>query len=109
MKRKSLLVTILIALVLAVSSLVVPARAQDNTVTLTYWHSHSDAETAQLAKLIAMFEQDNPGIKIQPTQYAYNDFQKALLTAIAGGTAPDVARMDIVWVPQFAQQGALLQ
>lgn len=78
-------------------------------VTVRYWHTHSDAETAQLDKVIAAFEAANPGIKIEATRYAYNDFKTALTTAIAGGDVPDVARMDIVWVPQFASQGALMQ
>lgn len=106
MKRKSLLVLSLFVLALALSAVVV--HAQD-VVTITYWNTHSDPEKAQLDKLIAMFEADNPGIKIESTQYAYNDFKQALLTAIAGGEAPDTIRMDIGWVPQFAQQEALLQ
>jgi multiple sugar transport system substrate-binding protein len=96
------------AFALAASFSATPTHAAD-VVTINYWHTHSAPEEAQLNKLIAMFEQDNPNIKIQETAYAYNDFQKALLTSIAGGQAPDAVRMDIVWVPQFAQQGALLQ
>ncbi len=107
MKRTALLVLSL--LVVAAFGLTAAAVSAQDAVTITYWHTNSDSETEQLTKLIAMFEAENPGIKVEQTQYAYNDFQQALLTAIAGGTAPDVARMDIVWVPQFAQQGALLQ
>src|SRR5579864_6128635 len=108
MKRKSLIVLVLALALVFAGGIAAPAHAAD-VVTITYWHTHSAPEEAQLTKLIAMFEQDNPNIKVQDTVYAYNDFQKALLTAIAGGQAPDVVRMDIVWVPQFAQQGALLQ
>lgn len=78
-------------------------------VTIRYWHTMSDAESAQLDKVIAAFETANPGITVEATRYAYNDFKAALLTAITGGDAPDTARMDIVWVPEFASQGALMQ
>jgi multiple sugar transport system substrate-binding protein len=78
-------------------------------VTVRYWHTHSDAETAQLDKVIAAFEAANPGITIEATRYASADFQTALTTAIAGGDVPDTARVDIAWVPQFAAQGALMQ
>ena len=78
-------------------------------VTIRYWHTHNDAESAQLDKVIAAFEAANPGITVQATRYAYSDFKAALTTAIAGGDVPDVVRMDIVWVPQFASQGALTQ
>src|SRR6185503_4876881 len=78
-------------------------------VTLQYWHTHSDPETAQLDKVIAAFEAANPGITVETTRYAYNDYKTALLTAISGGTVPDVARLDIAWVSEFADQGALVQ
>jgi len=54
-------------------------------VTIQYWHTHSDPETAQLDKVIAAFEAANPGIKVEPTRYAYNDYKTALLTAISSG------------------------
>jgi multiple sugar transport system substrate-binding protein len=78
-------------------------------VTITYWHTMSDPETAQLENVIAAFEAANPGITIEATRYAYNDFKPALLTFLAGGEAPDTARLDIAWVPEFADQGALMQ
>lgn len=86
-----------------------PPTAAPEPVTISYWHTMSDPETAQLEKVVAAFEADNPGIKVATTRYAYNDFQPALLTALAGDSAPDTARLDIAWVPQFADQGALLQ
>lgn len=87
----------------------VPPTATPEPVTLTYWHTMSDPETAQLEKVIAAFEAENPGIQIKTTRYAYNDFKSALLTALAGGSGPDTARLDIAWVPEFADQEALLQ
>lgn len=80
--------------------------AQD-TVTVQYWHTMSDPETEKLEEMIAVFEEANPGITIEASRYAYNDFKEALLTSLAGGEAPDAARLDIVWVPEFAELGAL--
>ena len=78
-------------------------------VTLQYWHTHSDPETVQLDKVIAAFEAANAGIKVETTRFAYNDYKTALLTAISSGDVPDVARLDIAWVSEFADQGALVQ
>lgn len=86
----------------------VPAPAAE-PVTIKYWHTMSDAESAKLDEVIATFEAANPGIKVEATRYAYSDFKTALLTAIAGGDVPDTARMDIAWVSEFASQGALSQ
>ncbi len=78
-------------------------------VTITYWHTMADAESAQLELVIDEFEKENPGITIEATDYAYDDFKTALLTSIAGDEAPDTARLDIAWVPEFANEGALMQ
>jgi multiple sugar transport system substrate-binding protein len=92
-----------------------PTEAPEETeqmaepVTISYWHTMSDPETEQLANVVAAFEDANPGIKVETTRYAYDDFKAALLTSLAGGEAPDTARMDIIWVPEFAEQGALMQ
>ena len=78
-------------------------------VTITYWHTMSDPETEQLDKVIAAFESSNPTITVKATRYSWDDFKPAVLTSIAGGEAPDTARMDIAWVSEFANMGALMQ
>src|SRR6266496_5737764 len=64
-------------------------------VTIQYWHTHSDPESAQLDKVIAAFEAANPGIKIAPTRYAYNDYNTALLTAASSGAVTLALRLDL--------------
>lgn len=86
----------------------VPTQAPE-AVTLQYWHTHSDPESAKLDEVIAAFEGANPGVTVEPTRFAYNDYKTALLTAISSGEVPDVARLDIAWVSEFADQGALVQ
>lgn len=86
----------------------VPAP-EPEPVSISYWHTMSDPETEQLDKVIAAFEAANPTITVETTRYAYDDFKSALLTGIAGDSAPDTARMDIAWVSEFADQDALMQ
>lgn len=76
---------------------------------IDYWHTMSDPETEQLKSAIQAFEEQHPQIRVSTTKFAYDDFKTALLTGIAGGEAPDTARMDIIWVPEFAERGALMQ
>jgi len=82
---------------------------EEGPVTITYWHTMSDPETAQLENVVAAFEAANPGIQVETTRYAYDDFKSALLTGLAGGSPPDTARRDIAWVSEFADQDALMQ
>ena len=92
------------AALLAFGSIGAP-KAQ--TVEIEYWQYTFETRVRAMDELIKSFEAANPGIKIEATRYAYDDFKQALLTGIAGGEPPDVARLDIVWVPQFAEMGAL--
>lgn len=84
-----------------------PVAAPDKPVVVKYWHTMSDPETAQLDKVVAAFEAANPDVKIESTRYAYSDFKTALVTAVSGGDVPDTVRMDIAWVSEFADMGAL--
>lgn len=78
-------------------------------VTLTYWHTHSDTEEKVLKEdLIPKFEKDNPNIKIKAVRMPYDGLKQQLIQAVASGTAPDLMRIDIIWTPEFAKMGALV-
>ncbi len=86
-----------------------PAAASGQPVTITFWHGYNaDVETPFLENtLIPAFEASHPNIKVEAVNIPYDQFHQKLITAMAGGTAPDLARMDIIWVPEFADMGAL--
>jgi len=88
--------------------------AQDRTngepaVTLRFWHTFSDQETVVFEnEVVPLFEKDHPNIRIQAEFMPYTDQLKTTLTASVGTSdAPDLMRMDIVWVPEFAKLGIL--
>jgi ABC-type glycerol-3-phosphate transport system substrate-binding protein len=73
-----------------------PEKTQEVTepaedVVVTYWHTMSEPESEQLQKVIDVFESANPGIKIEATKYAYDDFKSALITSLSGGSGADAA------------------
>jgi len=78
-------------------------------VTITFWHAYNPLETETLdTKVIPAFEKAYPDIKVEAQPVPYDEFHRKLLTAMAGGTAPDLIRSDIIWVPEFAELGALV-
>jgi multiple sugar transport system substrate-binding protein len=84
-------------------------RAAD-PVRITFWHTYnsdSNENKTLVEKVIPAFEKANPGIKVDAQVVPYPDFRQKLLTSIAGGTVPDLARLDIIWSPEFAALGAL--
>jgi multiple sugar transport system substrate-binding protein len=81
------------------------------TVTLTFWNDYNttDAEASTMANvIIPQFEKENPGIKVDSIQYPYADLLPKFTAAEAAGDPPNLLRSDIIWVPQLASEGALL-
>lgn len=95
--------------VVEVDKLVTPTPAPQGPVTIQFWHTFNvEVETPFLEEvLIPEFEAAHPNIKVEQVQVPYDQFRRKLLTSIAGGTAPDLIRADIIWVPEFADMGAL--
>lgn len=77
--------------------------------TVTFWHSHSGAtDRAAIQKIVDEFNKQNPDIEVKVTIVpgAETDVSK-LLTAIAGGVAPDVYLVDRFTAAQRAVSGVL--
>lgn len=83
--------------------------AQAAPVTITFWHAYSEAEMNMLEDtLIPQFEAAHPNVTVESVQVPYDEFRRKLLTSIAGGSAPDLIRSDIIWVPEYGAMGALV-
>lgn len=80
------------------------------TRTIEFWHTYSDEETRLLEDvLIPQFQRDNPDITVKPVRQGNNiELKYALISKASADRAPDVVRMDIAWVPEFAQSGLLI-
>src|SRR2546425_3607313 len=109
MKRRSARLLTLLGGVAILGAACAQSTPTASTVTVTFWHGYNTEETKVFNnKVVPAFQQAHPNIKIQAQAVPYDAFHKKLLTAIAGGEAPDVIRADIIWVPEFADLGALV-
>ena len=68
---------------------------------------HSPNEVAIEQRLIAMFEKQHPGIKVNFTMYQWPSMDATLEAAYASPTPPDVAYLVDMVYPKFASAGAL--
>ncbi|HZG55013.1 extracellular solute-binding protein [Paenibacillus sp.] len=84
-------------------------EAAPHVATLEFWHTYSDLETKVfLEQVLPLFHRQYPHIRIDAVRKDYTDQLKdTVLAAVADNKAPDVMRMDIIWVPEFAKRGAL--
>jgi multiple sugar transport system substrate-binding protein len=73
------------------------------------WHTYSEAETKVFENtVIPLFEEEYPTIDIKPVRQAYNEqLKSALIARASANKQPDVIRMDIAWLPTFANLGLL--
>lgn len=82
----------------------------DHRIILEFWHTYSDIETEVLeTKVIPLFEQENPDIKIHAVRKDYTDqLEHNIIATVADNKQPDVMRMDIIWLPKLAKDGILV-
>ncbi len=86
-----------------------PAKA-DGPVTITFWHTYnSDSpENKTLNEVvIPAFQKKNPNITVKAVVMPYDGLHDSMTVAAAGGTTPDLLRMDIIWSPEFSKLGVL--
>ncbi|HUG48767.1 MAG TPA: extracellular solute-binding protein [Candidatus Limnocylindria bacterium] len=79
--------------------------------TVTYWAAYDQVgpEFRTMSEVvIPAFQAQYPGVTVDLQGIPYDDLRQRLITGIAGGEVPDLLRADIIWVPEFAEQGALL-
>ena len=89
-KIVSLLLTLAVALSLA------GAAFAEEPVTITYaTFSASGAQEETLKKMVEVFEEKNPDIKVDVQLTGYDDYFTKLATTVGGGNAPDVFEMNM--------------
>jgi multiple sugar transport system substrate-binding protein len=67
----------------------------------------NDPEAPQMRQALDVFEQLNPGIKVDMQRVTWADAQQQYLREAAVGAAPDVAQLAQVWPRSFGAAGAL--
>lgn len=103
----------LFAILLTVALLAVAGcsgQKSSELVTITYWHTYntdSNENRVLMEEVIPAFQAKFPHIRVEAVVQPYDGLHDSLVTGVAGGHVPDVMRMDIIWVPEFAKLGAL--
>jgi|SRR5450755_857674 multiple sugar transport system substrate-binding protein len=110
MARHRLYVTL--AGLLCAATLVLSACGTDSSsggggsgkgTTVQIWEGYTAAEAKAFAHLIAEYEQQNPGQKVSSLYVNNDDTLQKVLTAVRGGSPPDIAYLYGSWAPNVAQ------
>lgn len=81
------------------------------SATITFWHHYSTASPEEKTLnevLIPKFEAEHPGIKVNAVAFPWDQLHKKIQIGGSAGELPDVARLDIIWVPEFQDAGLLV-
>lgn len=77
-------------------------------VTVEFWHAYGEGEEiVLLEEVLPKFKEKYPNITVHATRMPSDNLDQQVITAAAGGTAPDVMRMDNTWIPRMAKEGIL--
>jgi len=105
-KRYALVVSAALILGLAACSSLTPSPTPTRSpVTITVWDYYGPATPIQ--PLIQAFQAENPQITVKYEALDRNTLWEKLNQTLAGSAAPDVATVDLTWLPRFAARGAL--
>ncbi|WP_163504691.1 ABC transporter substrate-binding protein [Fodinicola acaciae] len=85
--------------------LVACGRTESGPTTLALW-ARSD-ESAFLQSVVDAFNRTHTGIKVRMTLIPTGNFVQKFGLAVAGDAGPDLASIDLVYVPFFASAGVL--
>jgi ABC-type glycerol-3-phosphate transport system substrate-binding protein len=84
------------------------SAASGEKVTIQLWHHWSTSRHPLLQARVQAFMEENPDIEVVETLQPQDGIVEKLLTAIAGGGAPDVAMLHRRNLLAFAAEGALV-
>ncbi|WP_429373976.1 ABC transporter substrate-binding protein [Paenibacillus sp. DS2015] len=75
------------------------------TLRIAWWGSDSRHEYTQ--KVIDMYKEKNPNVKIDVEYASFDDYWKKLAPQAAANKLPDIVQMDISYISQYAKNGQL--
>lgn len=105
------ILAILLSAVLGLAACTALAESSETPATINFWH-HYSAQSAEnetlMNDLIPKFESENPGIKVNAVSHEWAELHDKILVSASSQSLPDVARLDIAWLPEFEQMGVLV-
>ena len=103
-----LLLTAIAVVGLLFSGLSLGAAAQDDVEISYFTFSAAPDQMDTLEAMIAVFEEQNPGITVNVETAPFSDYFTELQTRIAAGDAPDVFELNYENFVTYASKGVLL-
>lgn len=95
---------LLVALAVAVMSVF---YGVGQPVTIVYWQYEFATKVRAINELIALFEAQNPDIKVIHETFPYAAYVEKVAAAISAGTGPHIVNLYYGWLPAWQRAGYL--
>lgn len=86
----------------------VPLVQAQEPVRLTFWNYWDGNNGEAIQALVDEFNSQHPDIVVENVFYGWGELLPRIQTAAAGGEAPDVAAVDMAWMPLLAHSGKVV-
>ncbi|MGP3965860.1 extracellular solute-binding protein [Nonomuraea sp. 3N208] len=86
-------------------------QADQNTnapVTLSFWSTGGDDETATFQKAADLYKQKHPNVTVKVQTLSWSDAYAKLLAAATSRSGPDIISGGMTWTIQFGVKGAMV-
>ena len=103
--KRAIATAMIVACAMAGTSLAACSSDDADANTIVVWDYYGSATPVKPA--IEAYKKKHPGIKVDYQVYDYDTFQEKLSTAFSSNSAPDLATIDMTWVPTYASQDLL--
>ncbi len=80
----------------------------DTSGTITIWQTYNDEEHPVFKEMVRQFEESHPGVTIEVVRLPFAGAEPKIQTALTTRTEPDIARVDVSFLPKLASKNALL-
>jgi len=79
------------------------SSGSSSSSTIQIWEGYTDTEAKEFAHLVSEYEAQHPGQKVSTLYVNNDDTLQKVLTAVKGGSPPDIAYLYGSWAPNVAQ------
>jgi multiple sugar transport system substrate-binding protein len=80
--------------------------SSSSDLTFAWWSN--EVRTKNTNAMIDAYTKANPGVKISGQPGEFSTYWDKLATQVAGNTAPDIIQMDMAYISEYGNRGALL-
>ncbi|MCD6412648.1 MAG: extracellular solute-binding protein [Elusimicrobia bacterium] len=108
-KSKIVFLAVFLATVNFVSCGKPKEKAENGEKKIVVWETYGNEEHSEILKIARQFENKNPGVEVDIQRVPWGGHESKIMTAMITNTAPDIARVDVAFLPRLVKSNSVLE